>query len=186
MRPIGGRMAVWGSVAGILVMAGAGSAVAAPAEQSKIGYVLLPKVIDGYQRTRQLDAKFTEQSKQKEAELQSRVTDLKKQRESLELLNDQAREGKAREIEQKADALQQFRNSATRELTRERQKLMAEIAEDVQRAVTEYAKANGYTLILKDDALLYGDTVHDVTDDVLKALNARFSGSAAPAAKKDR
>lgn len=179
------RVALWASLLGVLMAAAGMRATAEPSAQPKIGYVILPKVIDGYQRTKQSDAKFTEQSKQKEAELQARIADLKKQREGLELLNDKAREAKTREIEQKADALQQFRNSATRDLTRERQKLMSEIADDVQQAVSDYAKANAYTLILKDEALLYGDSSHDITDDVLKALNARFAGGA-PAAKNER
>lgn len=183
MTGSGSRIRIWGAALGLWLAAPA--AHAAPAAQPKIGYVVLAKVIDGYQRTRQSDAKFTERSKQKEGELQARVTELKKLRESMELLNDQARDAKAREIEQKSDALQQFRNAATRDLTRERQKLMGEIADDVQRAVTEYAKANGFTLIVKDEALLYGETAHDVTDDVLKLLNSRF-GAPPPAAKKDR
>ena len=142
------------------------------AEELKIGYVNLAKIFDGYERTKASEGDLEKQGKQKDAELQGRLNELKKLREGLELLNDQAREAKTREIEQKSDDLQRFKNTTLRELGRERQKLADSILQDIQRAITEYAKANGFALMLQQDkVVLYGQPAYDVTDEVLKALN---------------
>ena len=149
------------------------------AAEIKIGYVNLAKVFDSYERTKSSEAALEKQGKQKDAELQARLNELKKLREGLELLNDQAREAKAHEIEQKADDLQRFKTATLRELGRERQKLADSIFTDIQGVIDDYAKANGFSLILqKDKVVLYGEPVYDVTDEILKALNSR---SAAPA-----
>jgi len=111
---------------------------------------------------------------QKETELRGRIDELKQMRESAELLGDQAREARAREIEERSDELQRFRTRTARELRRERDALAGTILEDIRRAVAEYAKAKGFTLILSDQAVLYGDSAHDVTDEVLQVLNERY------------
>ena len=146
----------------------------------KVGYVDVAKVFDSYERTKTSDATLGQKGKQKQAELEGRLSELKKLRESLELLNDQAREAKARQIEEKADELQRFRNSTARDLQRERSKLAKEIFDQIQQAIEEYASANGFSLILNERSLLYGQSVFDVTDEVLTLLNSRYKAAAVP------
>jgi len=164
-------------VTGVLLAA---SFACAPveAEETKIGYVSLSKIFDGYERTKASDAQLEKKGKQRETELQGRVGELKKLRESVELLSDQAREAKTREIEQKADDLQRFRTNAARDLRRERDKVAKEILQDIRRVVDEYAKANGFAMVLKaEDVLLYAQSRQDLTDEILKALNARYAAA---------
>lgn len=143
------------------------------AEELKIGYVDVAEVFDSYQKTKQLDTELEKKGSQKEAELQGRLNELKKLRESLELLNDQARETKGREIEQKADELQRFRNNTARDLRRERDKVAKAILQEIQEAVEVYAKANGFTVILDARTVLYGQTAFDVTASIVKLMNGR-------------
>ncbi len=144
------------------------------ADELKIGYVSLAKVFDSYERTKATEASLEQKAKQKDEELRGRVAELKKLRESLELLSDQARETKAREAEQKADDLQRFRANTARDLTRERDTFAKAIFQDIQQAIDAYAKANGFALILKkEDTVLYAQTAYDVTDGVLQLLNSK-------------
>ena len=143
----------------------------------KIAYVNLAKVFDGYKRTQISDAALEQKGKQKEAELEGRMSELKKLRESLELLSDQAREAKARQIDEKTDELQRFRNATARDLRRERDQLARAILQEIQKAIEDYAKANGYALMLDQRSLLYAIQAHDVTDGVLKLLNDRYAAS---------
>ena len=145
----------------------------AGAEELKVGYVDVGKVFDGYERTKASDATLESKGKQKEAELEGRMNELKKLRQNLELLNDQAREAKTKEIEEKADELQRFRTNTARDLRRERDKIAKDILVEIQHGVEEYAKANGFSLILDERSLLYGQETYDVTDEILKALNSR-------------
>jgi outer membrane protein len=143
------------------------------AEELKIGYVDVAKVFDGYQRTKTSDAALEKKGKEKEQELEGKMDELKKLRQGLELLNDQAKETKGREIDEKADELQRFRTSTARDLSRERDKIAKTILDEIQKGVEDYAKANGFTIILDARSLLYGLPANDVTDKVLSALNTR-------------
>ena len=157
--------------AGLLLLV---SCPAVGAQELKIGYISLAKAFDGYQRTKATEAILERKAKAKDEELRGRVDELKKMRESLELLNDQAREAKAREVEQRADDLQRLRASTAKDLSRERDKSAKAIFHDIQQAIDAYAKANGFAFILKkEDTILYAQTAYDVTDGVLKLLNSR-------------
>ena len=147
--------------------------VVSGAEEFKIGYVNLAKVFDGYQRTKSSDAVLEKKGKEKEDELQGRMSELKKLRQNLELLNDDVRETKTREIEQKADELQRFRNATARDLRRERDKVAKDILGEIQKAVEDYAKTNGFSVIFDERSLLYGQATYDLTDAILKTLNSR-------------
>ena len=163
-------------ILGIVVVSAVGVCVSGPlasAQELKIGYVNLAKVFDSYERTRASDAELEKKGKQKEAELEGRMNELKQLRKNLELLNDEARDAKAREIEQKADELQRFRNNAARDLRRERDKVAQGLMGEVLKTVEEYAKANGFSLILDERGLLFGQPAYDVTDEILTLLNSR-------------
>jgi outer membrane protein len=145
----------------------------AQAQEMKVGFVNVAKVFDGYVKTQASDSALEKEGKQKEAELEGRMNELRKLRENLELLGDEARESKTREIEQKADDLQRFRANTARDLRRERDKIAKDLLDEIQVALDEFAKANSYTLILDSRALLYAENAHDITDQVLKVLNAK-------------
>ncbi|MBI4343092.1 MAG: OmpH family outer membrane protein [Candidatus Omnitrophica bacterium] len=166
------------SIAVLLTLLLSGGMIARAAGEEKIGYVDLGRVFDEYNRTKHSEATLEQRGKQKEAELEGRLTELKKLRESLELMNDEAREVKAREVEEKAESLQQFRNSAARDLRRERDKVAKAILQDIQTGIQEYGKANGFSMIFDARSLLYAEEAHDVTDEILKLLNGRAKPTA--------
>ena len=149
-------------------------APAAAAASLKIGYVNLSKIFDGYERTKASDAVLQKRGKQKEAELEGRMNELKKMRDGLELLNDAAREAKTREIEQKSDELQRFRTATARDLRRDRDRAAKDILDEIQKMLEEHAKANGFALVMDSRSLLYGQGAYDLTDDILSTLNSRF------------
>lgn len=151
------------------------SAENAPA--AKIGFVNVAKIFDGYERTKQSDAVLAKKGQQKEAELESKMSELKKMGENLELLNDAAREAKQRDLQARADEVKRFRTNTAEDLRQERNGVAQEILKDIQQAVDDYAKSKGYTLILDQRAILHGEPAQDVTDDVLQLLNSRFKKS---------
>ena len=154
------------------------SCLAVQAENLKIGYVNLGRVFDNYLKTKASDANLEKKGKQKEAELEGRMNELKQLRQSLELLSDDARAAKSKEIEDKAEELQRFRNNTARDLRRERDKIAKGILAEIQRNLQEFAKANGFSVILDSQSLLYGQDALDVTDEVLKLLNNRAQAPA--------
>ena len=145
------------------------------AAELKIGYVKPGEVLDQYQRTKDAEAALQQKGKQKQAELEGRVNELKKLRQSAELLNDQARETKTREIEEKSDEFKRLKTQAERDLLRERNQMLKEILDEITQTVSDYAKGNGFSLVVDERFLLYGEPGLDVTDTVLKLLNDRYA-----------
>lgn len=145
------------------------------ADEFKVAYVNVGKLFDAYERTKASEAVLEKKGKQKETEMEGRVTELKKLRESLELLNDKAREAKAREIEAKADELKRFRANTARDLRSERDDIAGQILKEIQTVVTEYGKQHQFSLILDERTMLYGQATYDATDEILSLLNKRYT-----------
>ena len=172
----------WAVVAVTALLLVGGGAVRAAEGAAKIGYVDLGRVFDDYNKTKASEGSLEQRGKQKEQELEGRLSELKKMRESLELLNDEARDAKAREVEEKAESLQQFRNSTARDLRRERDRVAKTILSDIQTTIQDYGKANGFSMIFDARSLLYAEEASDITDEILKLLNSK--AAAKPAAPK--
>ena len=165
---------------GLLVTCSLLLATSVAAQEMKIGYVNLGKVFDGYERTKASEAALEQRGKQKEAEFEGRMNELKKLRASLELLNADARDAKTREIEEKSEELQRFRNAAARDLGRDRDRAARDLLKAIQDGITNYAKANGYSMILDSRSLLFAVPAFDVTDPVLQILNSQAKGTKPP------
>jgi len=144
----------------------------------KIGYVNLGRIFDGYQRTKDSEEILEQKGKQKQTELENRVNELTKLRQDVELSSDKARDSKTREIEEKSDFLQQLKTKSQRELVRERNQAAKQILDEIEQSVSEYAKTNGFSVILDQRSLLYGQDAYDITDKVLRMLNDRYAATA--------
>ena len=150
----------------------------AMAESVKIGYVNLAKVFDEYQRTKESEFGLEQRGKQKQAQLEGQFNELKKLRQGMELLNDQAREAKTREIEEKSDEFKRLKTRSERELVGQRNQVAKGILDEIGQVVTEYAKANGFSLVVDQRSLLYGQDSYDLTDEILTTLNQRYAARA--------
>ncbi len=78
--------------------------------------------------------------------------------------------------------LQQMQASAQNELGQLQQSIQNEFqqnSKELQDSITnflnEYAKAQGYDMILRKSATLYIDQKYDITDDVVNELNKRYT-----------
>jgi len=144
-------------------------------EGFKVGYVNISKLFDDYERTKRSESVLERKGKQKETELEKRLADLRKLRDGLELLSEEARQARRREIDAKADELRRIGAYTQQDLVRERDEIAKGILDQIQKEVENYAQKQGFSLILDQRLLLYGQKVYDVTDEVLKALNAKDS-----------
>ena len=154
------------------------------AAELKIGYVNVGDVLNGYERTKESERTLEQKVQQKQAELETRAGELKKLRDSLELLSAQAREAKAKEIEEKSDEFQRLKARSQRDLVRERNAIGKTILDEIQAVITDYAKTNGFTVMLDRRSLVYGQDAYDVTEEVLKLLNERYAAKKSSAAPR--
>ena len=140
----------------------------------KIGYVDLSKTFDEYKKTKDFDKALEKEGDTKQAEREKVVDDIRKMRDALELLNEKARRSKEQDIEAKIESLQKFDQDAKAELIKERDDMVRDILEERNDVIQEYGKANGYSVILNDRVLLYGENSMNLTDEVIKILNHRY------------
>jgi outer membrane protein len=159
--------------------------------QSKVATVDMRKLFSGYYKT-----------KIAETILDTKKTDLRKEikdmadgldqaqadyKQLLEQANDQAisAEERARRNQAVADklkainenkaALDQFNRQAESTLADQSQRMSGNLVADIQKVVADRAKAGGYTLVINSastEAVVYSSNDNDLTDAVLKQLNA--------------
>lgn len=143
--------------------------------EGKIGFVDLSRSFDEYQKTKDLDKDLESKGDAKQEQREKLVKDIRKMREELELMNDKARGKKEQDIEAKIKALQDFDQDAKAMLTKERDDMVRDILKEMNTVIQEYGASQGYSIILNDRVLLYGDKAIDLTDEIIKILNNRYN-----------
>lgn len=164
--------------------------------QGKIGTIDLRKVFDGYWKTKQADAGLKERAADMEKEHKNMIEDLKKAEEDyrgiLSSANDQAvseeerdrrkksAEEKLRYMEKQRETIGQYERQARTTLDEQRRRMRENILGEIRTVVNGKAKAGSFSMILDTAAesinntpvVIYTTGENDITDDVLKELNA--------------
>ncbi|HUK65693.1 MAG TPA: OmpH family outer membrane protein, partial [Anaeromyxobacteraceae bacterium] len=91
------------------------------------------------------------------------------------------------EIERKGTELQGFFMQQQKELSDREREMTRGIFEKMSGIVREIAEAEGVSLVVQSEALVYGAPALDLTNELVRKYNARYKGSSppAPTAKKD-
>ena len=149
------------------------SAFAVDAAELKIGYMDLAYVFDNYTKTKEQDKILEQQVKQKTDERQRLVNEVRKMKEEADVLSKDAKEKKQAAIDEKIKQLQEYDQQTKTTLGQEREKMGREILKEIETVVEKYATDNGYTMILSNRVLVYGQKQYDVTNDILNTLNPK-------------
>jgi len=164
--------------------------------QTKIGTVDLKRLFDNYYKTKLATTAIQERADDLQKDYASMADDLKKHGDqyeaTLESANDPAisdderahrKQAAADELKQLQDskaAIDQFQRQAQVTLGDQKQRMRDNILADIKKVVAEKAKTAGDTLVLDTDAetidgtpvIVFGVGDNDLTDDILKELNA--------------
>jgi len=143
--------------------------------QGRIGYIDLSRSFDEYQKTKDFDKQLEKKGDMKQQEREKLVQEIRKMREELELMNKNSREKKEVDIEAKIKSLQEFDQGAKTDLTKERDNMVKDILKEMSDVIKEYGQKNGYSIILNDRVLLYGENSMDITNDIIKVLNENYN-----------
>ena len=167
-----------------------------PAQTSKIGTVDLRKLFDGYWKTRQVQTVLNDRKAQLDNDDKSMRDDFKKGSDEYQKLlaqaNDQAFSAdqrdkrkqvaadKLKQLQDSKTAIDQFERQAQITLSEQSQRMRDNILSEIKAAVTAQAKVAGYSLVIDaaaetanaTTAVVYSSGENDLTDVVLKQLNA--------------
>lgn len=152
-------------------------------DNSKLVYVDVNKLLDGYKRTKVVRAEFEKKAKVLRANVDSLVTDWQKE---LKLYEKERSKYSKKELKLKQELLgnkqQQINNyqqAVQKQVQEEDKKATQTVINDINDFVTEYGKEKGYKIIFGASgagSIMYADKSADLTEKVLEKLNSDFEG----------
>ena len=89
------------------------------------------------------------------------------------LLSDSSKKEKQAVLDEKIKELQEFDEETRGELRQDRDEMVRDVLREIDDVIQEYGEKNGYTVILNDRVLLYGNEAIDITQDIIDLLNKK-------------
>jgi outer membrane protein len=175
----------------IRLLAALALVLAAPAAraQNKIGFVNLQRALEEVEEGKAAKAALKKDFDEKQRQLDARRTDFEKLRADFEkqapLMNEAARKDKAAEVEKKAGELQQVFVQWQKDLQQREAEVMRGMFDKLSVLVREIAEADGFTMVLGENAVAYAQPSLDLTNELVRKYNARHPGGAAGAKKPE-
>ena len=148
-------------------------AAPAMAQEFKLGFVSLDRIIKEAQPAKNAQAKLEQEFSKREKDLQAQGADLKKKAEELErdapALSESQRAARQKQLVEMDRDFQRKRREFQEDLNSRRNEELQQVFERANKVVREVANAEKYDLILQE--AVYVNPKHDITDKVIKALN---------------
>ena len=167
----------------IFILAFLVTAVAAKAQDAglKIGYTSAEYILSNMPVAKQIEADLKDYEQQLTAQLESKSKDLEAKNQeyqrTAENMIPEVRADKERELQSLYQSIQKFQQDAQVSLQRKQNELLQPALDEIQKAIEEVAKANGYTHIFNPGQpevgltiLLYARDEDNISDLVLKQL----------------
>lgn len=158
----------------VLLMLGLILSTSAQAKDVKIAYVELGGVFNNYQKTKAYDTKLQKESQDVQKQMEDMVKKFRDEQGKLALLKEDEKQKLQASLEQKQKEIIDFRESKKTELAKKFEDMRKEIIIEIEKVVSDIAKKDGYTFILNDTVILYGEKESNITEQVLKALNDSY------------
>jgi len=146
----------------------------AHAKDLKIAYVELGGVFNNYQKTKDFDATLQKESQDAQKSIDDMIAKIREAQGKLALLKDDQKTKADADIEKQKVALLEFQKQKRGELAKKFEDMRKEIILEIEKVVSTLATKEGYTFILNDSSVLYGDKETNVTEKVLKSLNDAY------------
>ena len=154
----------------LLPMAGA----AASAQEFKVGIVNLDRIFREANTSKAAQAKLEQEFSKREKEIADLGGQIKAQSEKLErdapTLSESQRNTRQRQLVEQDREFQRKRREFQEDLNTRKNEELQLVIERANRVVRSLAEAEKYDLILQE--AVYVNAKHDITDKVIKALNA--------------
>ena len=161
----------------VLVLSGfiVANSYAAKAFEGKIAWIDLSRIFNEYEKTKLYDAQLEKDSKAFEEERQKMIDQVRDGQNKLTLLKEDEKKKLQEDLDKQRAQLVEFDRQKRTDLLKRRDERVREILLEIEKLVSDYAKKEGYTLVLNDRVLIYGDQGYNITDPILKMLNEDYS-----------
>jgi outer membrane protein len=147
------------------------------AAEAKLGYIDMQRALNTSDAGKEAKEQLAARVKKYQEEINSKQEEIKKLKDELEkqgmLLSESVRAAKEKDYQQRLKEFQRFTKDAQDELQGKDEELTRKIVEGMEKVIQEFGRKNGYTFIfVRNEGMLFADDKADVTEDVLKLLNA--------------
>ena len=150
---------------------------------SDLVYVDVNKLLEGYKRTKVVKAEFESKAKTLKANVDSLMVDWQKELKRYE----KERSGmtkKELDLQQqvlgnKQQQINNYQQAIQKQIQEEDKKSTQTVINDINDYIKEYGKTHNYKMIFGASGtgnIMYAADITDLTQDVLKGLNAEFEG----------
>jgi outer membrane protein len=145
----------------------------------KIGVINPQKIMDSTKKGLEVQNRLQKLQNDKQKQGQAMQEEIKKlEKEVLSpALNNEARQKKTIELQEKQKALRRFAEDARNEFRLAYQKELAALEKEILPLIENLGKQKGFTVIfdVTTTGIAYYDQAIDITDEVIKAIDAKFS-----------
>lgn len=141
-------------------------------DEVKIGYADLSRLFDEYYKTKEYDAVLESKNVDFEKVRNEKIEKIRESQGKVGLLTDDKKVKLEEEIETLKAELLEFDRQQKQDLAKDRNEKIREILLEIEKVVSTFAADEGYSVVFNDRVLLYGSESYNITDQVLKKLNA--------------
>ena len=149
------------------------------ADVAKIGVANLQRVLETSNAGKSAQEQIKKQKDQMEQELKQKGGEIEELRKQLErdsmVMSKEKREEKDREIRIKLNDFKSLQKRYRTQLQNLEKKLVNQLLKDVSTLVEEIGKKEGYLLIINNTGVMYSPGSINITDQLIKELNARYA-----------
>lgn len=143
----------------------------------KIGYVNMKEIFENYEKAKKIEESFKKEVAEEQKNIDKMQEDIKKMQEDYEkkknMMKPEEQAKKETEIRSKIQEFSQKYSEVSKKLDEKGKALESQIVDEIKKAIEDYAKKNGYSIILDSRLLLYGDEATNLTDEIIKVLNKK-------------
>lgn len=151
----------------------------------KIAYVEIDTLLTKYNFCVDLNEAMAKKSENVRLTINQKVKELDKQKQEFQtkyqnqaFLSQEREQQEYNRIAKMEQDLQNLSNQLQSELIMENEKNSLQLRDSINSFLKEYNKTKGYSMIISNtgfDNLLYADSVYNITDEIVRGLNARYS-----------
>lgn len=144
----------------------------------KIGIVNAEEIISKTIRGKAIQTKLEAFQNKKQQEIQVLDEEIKKLEKEISnpALNDETRDKKSLDLANKKKNIQRLIEDARNDIQRESQTELITLEKDLMPIINEIGKSKGFTIVFDSTrpGIVYIDPTIDITEDVIKAVDAKF------------
>jgi outer membrane protein len=170
-----------------ILMAAIGIMMSLAASAQKHGYVFVQELMAALPQVEKAQKDLMAFAKTYEDALASmdkeRTTKMAAYEKEFKTMSDAVKEARASEIQALEKRMMEYQQSSERKIEDKQAEVMKPIYENVNKAIKEYAQANGYDYVYTAEAILYAKDSDNLTNALILKMGGKpksAAGSATP------